>query len=786
MLLYPPNTTEYRGVWELVSARADATVISGRGALALVNGVVSIRNKWRCPTEERCDMWISVTTGDTESELVLGPTSGFNDSTAAWTLTPAPNAPGESIFFLQSMWKGPPGSSDSPDKGFGQWVGVNGTQLVLVPTDDLAARTAFRFVAASPGPSSAYQYCVSAQGVPEQINIQIASGDTVVISWVTFVATTPTKPPSVVVRRGKGRLAADPQTTPSTASTTVAGVTHVHTTTGGRIYYMHFVRLSGLDERAPYTYTVQSGGAGATVSDSYTFRAPYTSGVTRIDIFGDMGVYEWNNMEWLRRDCSGDAGSSSVDLIMHLGDHAYNEADADERRADGYMSAYQQTLSECPWLPVVGNHEWVGMNLARYLNSTWEGWGNIKGGNVPGTGRATGPAGGTATITAAAGSIDGGRRRSDASTRTKRGATAPSVPQSGSEVPTRAKRSTRSSTGRGGDTHGGGGGGGNIVSTATSALGKLLSLGNHHGSGTGGSTPSNTSRYFSVDFGLVHLISLDFNLYYGMDDCGAPCKQAQLQWLTQDLAAAAKNRGKVPWILASSHYPIYCTGCGDNFLKSKVSAAYYASQAAEYYGNGNVSASRIFDAAHARYSSAANTDAHTTSRDAASGTQHREITPLPVPPAPPPVPVTPPHAKRLGGASADLITDMQPLLNKYGVDLFVAGHWHYYESLWPGTKGTADCPNCLQPLAKDFNNPRGTVHVTTGNGGPPGVDDFHEHCPGGDCNSIPATRMQSIEYGYGRLTIHNASTLEFAQHANVNGSVIDSFILVQSSHGPFD
>ena len=43
-----------------------------------------------------------------------------------------------------------------------------------------------------------------------------------------------------------------------------------------------------------------------------------------------------------------------------------------------------------------------------------------------------------------------------------------------------------------------------------------------------------------------------------------------------------------------------------------------------------------------------------------------------------------------------MIADMQPLLNKYGVDLFVAGHWHYYESLWPGTKGTADCPNCLQ------------------------------------------------------------------------------------------
>ena len=53
-----------------------------------------------------------------------------------------------------------------------------------------------------------------------------------------------------------------------------------------------------------------------------------------------------------------------------------------------------------------------------------------------------------------------------------------------------------------------------------SALGSLLSIGNHHSAGTHGATPSHSSRYFSVDFGLVHLIALDFNLYYGNDPCG--------------------------------------------------------------------------------------------------------------------------------------------------------------------------------------------------------------------------------------------------------------------------
>eukprot|EP01045_Picozoa_sp_COSAG04_P057585 COSAG04_NODE_27521_length_282_cov_0.841530_1_plen_39_part_10 len=27
----------------------------------------------------------------------------------------------------------------------------------------------------------------------------------------------------------------------------------------------------------------------------------------------------------------------SADLIVHMGDHAYNEGDGDERRADGYL-----------------------------------------------------------------------------------------------------------------------------------------------------------------------------------------------------------------------------------------------------------------------------------------------------------------------------------------------------------------------------------------------------------------------------------------------------------------
>ena len=57
--------------------------------------------------------------------------------------------------------------------------------------------------------------------------------------------------------------------------------------------------------------------------------------------------------------------------------------------------------------------------------------------------------------------------------------------------------------------------------SATSAIGAFLSAGNHHSAATsksslGNSVPSNTSRYFSVDFGLTHLVALSLNGYNGV------------------------------------------------------------------------------------------------------------------------------------------------------------------------------------------------------------------------------------------------------------------------------
>ena len=78
----------------------------------------------------------------------------------------------------------------------------------------------------------------------------------------------------------------------------------------------------------------------------------------------------------------------------------------------------------------------------------------------------------------------------------------------------------------------------NSTSTATSALGHLLSKGSFLAQGFHGTTPSGTSEYFSVDVGLIHIAAMSTKSPQGKE----------LEWLTKDLEAANQNRAKVPGV----------------------------------------------------------------------------------------------------------------------------------------------------------------------------------------------------------------------------------------------
>jgi hypothetical protein len=57
-----------------------------------------------------------------------------------------------------------------------------------------------------------------------------------------------------------------------------------------------------------------------------------------------------------------DAANGLIDVVVHMGDHCYNLGEANDRRGDAYMNAFQPALTMLPWFPIIGNHEWIFKN----------------------------------------------------------------------------------------------------------------------------------------------------------------------------------------------------------------------------------------------------------------------------------------------------------------------------------------------------------------------------------------------------------------------------------------
>ena len=71
----------------------------------------------------------------------------------------------------------------------------------------------------------------------------------------------------------------------------------------------------------------------------------------------------------------------------------------------------------------------------------------------------------------------------------------------------------------------------------------------------------------------------------------------------------------------------------------------------------------------------------------------------------------------LTGTPAGMPAALEPLFIKHGVDIYSAGHWHYYESLWPtvSTNQLFGLPNTSMtpplPTKRSFVDPDATVYL---------------------------------------------------------------------------
>lgn len=194
-------------------------------------------------------------------------------------------------------------------------------------------------------------YCLPQLGIPEQINLQYASQDTVIAAFVTYELEEPSEMPVAMLSEAGG--ASEQQ---------ISGVSHfvafdpvipkpkgTGKPMGARNWTMHFVKFTALKPATHYTYRVKSGAQGGVWSAGFTFRSVRAAPDTRLAMYGDMAITRYNAVSNLLDDCL----SGRVDVFAHMGDHCYDLGQADDRRGDAYMNAMQPLLSVCPWIPIV-------------------------------------------------------------------------------------------------------------------------------------------------------------------------------------------------------------------------------------------------------------------------------------------------------------------------------------------------------------------------------------------------------------------------------------------------
>jgi len=255
---------------------------------------------------------------------------------------------------------------------------------------------------------------------------------------------------------------------------------------------------------------------------------------------------------------------------------------------------------------------------------------------------------------------------------------------------------------------------GETSSSATSALGELLTKATLFGPGFHAAAPSNTSRYFSVDIGPIHIVGLDLN---NLD-------KEQLKWLDADLKDV--DRSKMPWILVSSHFPLYHPSLFSNFNASN----------SFYRGDGH---EKFATSGHDFVAVECNPDGNCE--------------------------------ETVGEAQMKDINALLPLLEKYSVNIYIAGHVHDYAATWPMCNGDICKDGSGEPV-KTYNNPKGTIHITEGNGGVPGVQGKNDVQQCGS-STTEWCRIHGHGGNHGIISVLSDTLLTYEHVENPTGKVTD-------------
>jgi hypothetical protein len=159
------------------------------------------------------------------------------------------------------------------------------------------------------------------------------------------------------------------------------------------------------------------------------------------------------------------------------------------------------------------------------------------------------------------------------------------------------------------------------------------------------------NHFHSVDLGPAHIVLFSSEFYY-YTQYGWSQIEHQFQYLEEDLKRAHANRAQRPWIIAMGHRPLYCLKIGDDSCNYETLERAAIREGIHMHGDGK--------------------------------------------------------------ASSHLQYGLEDLFYKYGVDLALFGHEHFYGRLMPIYNYTVmGGPNKTNP----YDNPHAPVHIVTGSAG---------------------------------------------------------------------
>ncbi|XP_026332505.1 acid phosphatase type 7 isoform X1 [Hyposmocoma kahamanoa] len=120
----------------------------------------------------------------------------------------------------------------------------------------------------------------------------------------------------------------------------------------GRGQWIHRVLLKDLLFNTKYTYHC---GSQYGWSERFTFKTPPQgeNWVVRAAIYGDMGTDNAHSLPYLQDEAERD----NFDLILHVGDFAYDMYEQQSRVGDQFMRQIQPLAAIVPYMTCPGNHE---------------------------------------------------------------------------------------------------------------------------------------------------------------------------------------------------------------------------------------------------------------------------------------------------------------------------------------------------------------------------------------------------------------------------------------------